>query len=98
MKILWSETALIRADDISNFIAEDSLKEAIKWLKQLFIEVDRFEIFPELGRLVPNFNDEYLREIIFGNYRIIYEVNNNAIEILTIWHSRKPLNKENLKR
>jgi toxin ParE1/3/4 len=98
MKIIWSKTASIRADDISNYIAQDSIKEATKWLKQLFVEVDRLEIFPEFGRLVPNFNDEYLREIIFGNYRIVYELKKNAIEILTIWHSRKPLNKENLKR
>jgi len=98
MKITWSETAIIRADDISNFIAEDSVNEATKWLIQLFIEVERLKIFPEFGRLVPGFNDEYLREIIFGNYRIIYELKKNAIEVLTIWHSRKLLNKESLKR
>jgi toxin ParE1/3/4 len=62
------------------------------------VEVERLKIFPEVGRSVPNFNDDKLREIIFGNYRIIYEIKKTSIEILTIWHSKRLLNKESFKR
>ncbi len=97
MKIIWSKTASIKADEISDYIAKDSINEARKWISQLLSEVERLETFPELGRIVPNLNDNSLREIIFGNYRVIYEVKNDSIEILTFWHSRRLLNKENLK-
>ena len=33
--------------------------------------VDRFETFPMLGRMVPGYSDENLREIIVGNYRVV---------------------------
>ena len=97
MRIIWSETASMRANEILDYIAKDSVNESKKWIKKVLTEVDRLEIFPEFGRVVPNFNDEYLREIIFGSYRIIYELKKDAIEILTVWHSRRLLNKEDLK-
>lgn len=97
MKIIWSKTASIKAEEISDYIAQDSINEAKEWISQLLSEVERLDVFPELGRVVPNFDDNSLREIIFGNYRIIYEIRRNTIEILTVWHSKRLLNKEDLK-
>ena len=47
---------------------------------------------PRLGRIVPEFNEESIREIIFGNFRIIYRIiSEERTDILTIYHSARLL-------
>ena len=42
--------------------------------------------FPQSGRIVPEIGDRSIREIILGNYRIIYRLRSEAVEILTVHH------------
>lgn len=46
-----------------------------------------------IGRIVPEINIENYREIIYGNYRIIYEYNDKVVNILTVHHSARDLRK-----
>ena len=53
---------------------------------------DILKTFPQAGRTVPEKNDENVRELIEGNYRIIYEVvSADQISILTVYHSARDL-------
>lgn len=54
--------------------------------------VTRLEVFPESGRIVPELNDLKIREILLGNYRIIYRLTENLVEIITVYHSARLLN------
>jgi len=46
--------------------------------------------FPLSGRAVPELPDSGLREVIVGDYRVIYEpTENDTVEILSILHSRR---------
>ncbi len=58
--------------------------------QKIFKSVDRLEMFPESGRIVPEINNQNIWEIILGNYRVIYRV--NLVEIITIYHSSRILN------
>jgi plasmid stabilization system protein ParE len=51
--------------------------------------IESLEIFPESGRIVPEYNQKSIREIIFQNYRIIYQIKLDAIEILAIMHGTR---------
>ncbi|NKB25600.1 MAG: hypothetical protein GKR87_14745 [Kiritimatiellae bacterium] len=44
---------------------------------------------PRIGRIVPEFKSEFIRELIFGSYRIPSRIKEDfhAIEILRFWHS-----------
>jgi len=53
--------------------------------------VERLVKFPESGRIVPERNDPHVREIIFGNYRIVYRLRHGTAELLTIHHAARPL-------
>jgi plasmid stabilization system protein ParE len=47
---------------------------------------------PEIGRIVPEKNDRKIRELIEGNYRIIYQFESlDKVEILLVHHSSRPL-------
>lgn len=58
-----------------DYIAQDSFNEAVKWADNLMKETDRLISQPKSGRILPEFNEENLREIISGNYGIYTELN-----------------------
>ena len=45
--------------------------------------------FPKLGRVVPEKNDESVREIFVFQYRIIYEILATEIHVLTVVHGKR---------
>ncbi len=53
--------------------------------------VERLSSFPNLGRKVPEKNDPLIREIILGNFRIVYRVRDAVVELLTIHHGARLL-------
>ena len=97
MKIIWSPRAFERASEYADYISEDSQAEAKKWLVKLFKEVKRLETFPESARVVPELNEPNIREIIFNNFRIIYEISENSINILTVRRFRQQLDIDEIK-
>jgi toxin ParE1/3/4 len=91
-KLIWTDHAINDLGDIGDFIAENSEKYAKLTIKKLFERTDILKSFPQAGRIVPEKNEENLRELIEGNYRIIYEiVSADQINILTVYHSARDL-------
>ena len=41
--------------------------------------------------MVPEFNRSEIKELIHGNYRLVYELKPNRIDMLTVWHARQSL-------
>jgi len=91
MRIIWSPLAVDRASEIAEYIAQDKPSAAKKWIGTVFSKVEQLKSSPEIGRLVPEINDSQFRELIYGNYRIIYRVETKQISILTIRHGRQIL-------
>ena len=91
MKIIWSPLAIDRASDIANYIAKDKPSAAEKWIDTVFSKVGQLVSSPEIGRKVPEINDSRFRELIYGNYRIIYRIEEKQISILTIRHGKQIL-------
>jgi plasmid stabilization system protein ParE len=60
-------------------------------LKEIISQVERLADFPESGRIVPEFNIENLREIIFAPFRIVYRLDGNKIKIVRVWRSERLL-------
>lgn len=90
-KIKWTPQALDDVEDIANFIARDSAYYAGIFTVKIFEAVERVELFTESGRIVPELNRKEIREIILGDYRIIYRVKEDIVEILTVYHSARLL-------
>ncbi|MHB8809357.1 MAG: type II toxin-antitoxin system RelE/ParE family toxin [Desulfobulbaceae bacterium] len=97
MKIVWASVAIDRATEIAGYIARDSPSAAAKWVETLFSKVELLATAPESGRVVPEVNRLDIRELIYGNYRIIYLIEKNRISILTVRHSKQILPTEEVK-
>jgi toxin ParE1/3/4 len=91
MKIIWSPLAVNRASEIADYIANDKPSAAEKWINTVFPKVEQLQLSPEIGRVVPEINNGQFRELIYGNYRIIYRIETNQISILTIRHGKQIL-------
>ena len=92
VKLIWTDQAINDLGDIGDYIAENSEKYAKLTVKKLFERTDILKTFPQAGRVVPEKNEENVRELIEGNYRIIYEiVSTDQINILSIYHSARDL-------
>ena len=91
MKIVWSPLAVERASEIVDYIAQDKPLAAEKWIQTVFSKVEQLRLNPEIGRIVPEINDHLFRELIYGNYRIIYHIETKQISILTVRHGKQIL-------
>ncbi len=91
MKIIWSPLAVDRASEIAEYIAQDNPTAAENWVNALFTHVEQLKKFPESGRIIPEINNYFIRELIYGNYRIIYRIEEKRVSILTIRHGKQIL-------
>ena len=83
--------AVENLEDISIYISKNSPLYAPVFVQKIINSVDRLLDFPYSGRKVPEFDEDNIREIIFHNYRIVYRVNKNNIEIILVIHGSKLL-------
>jgi plasmid stabilization system protein ParE len=51
--------------------------------------IDRLEAFPQLGRVVPEYHHEDLRELIERPYRIVYRIRPGAVIVLMIFRASR---------
>jgi len=51
--------------------------------------VSRLEIHPRSGRMLPEVREPSLREIILDSYRIVYRLDRDVAEILTVFHGAR---------
>ncbi|MBW2031309.1 MAG: type II toxin-antitoxin system RelE/ParE family toxin [Deltaproteobacteria bacterium] len=71
-KLIWSPSAKLDLKDITTFIAEDNISAAERFVGNLFHAVERLADFPESGRMVPEFGDPAIGEVIRKPCRIVY--------------------------
>jgi addiction module RelE/StbE family toxin len=91
VKVSWTEQALEDLNAIGQFIARDTPAYARIFAQRIFAAVEHLGSFPRSGRIVPELQREDIREIIYRNYRIIYRLLKDEIEILTVHHGARLL-------
>ena len=92
--IKWSPRAASHLEGICDYIANDSKYYSALFAKKIIAIVKSISQFQKAGRIVPEYNDENLREKIYENYRIVYRIREEVIEIVAICHGARHL--ENL--
>jgi len=91
MKLIWTDPSIEDLRAVRDYIARDSDYYAADLVEQVVLSVERLLRFPKLGRVVPEAQDENIRELVHQNYRIIYRTAGERIEILTIVHGSRDL-------
>jgi toxin ParE1/3/4 len=90
-RLIWAPAARLDLKDLVAYIAEDNPTAARKFMRSLFQVVERLSQFPRSGRIVPEFKDPNLREVIRRPCRIVYRIKSEeeVIEIVRVWHGAR---------
>ena len=99
-EIVWSPSSIKDINAIAEYIAKDSLIAAKNMVELFFQKAEILSRFPHYGKQVPETKNSFLREILVGRYRIIYEVfSEDQVNILTVHHQSRLLkNNPSIKR
>jgi len=96
MKIFWTKEALLRLHEIEEYISRDNPIVAIEFVDKLISVAETIIDNPEKGRIVPELSLENIRELLHRNYRIVYLVKKNSVDILTVFEGHQLLKKEEI--
>ena len=99
-EIVWSPSSIKDINAIAEYIAKDSLMAAKNMVELFFQKAEILSRFPHYGKQVAETKNSFLREILVGRYRIIYEVfSEDQVYILTVHHQSRLLkNNPSIKR
>ena len=89
--VIWSKPARDDLRSIHNFIAHESQHYAKKVTQDIREKTEVLERLPKIGKKVPELSDENIKELSLYSYRIIYEINNQDIFVLSVIHKRRNL-------
>jgi addiction module RelE/StbE family toxin len=87
--VKWTRPAKRDLKKIHDYIAEDSRYYAKKVVQDIVSKTEYLKNFPGMGRLVPELSEPNVRELIIYSYRLIYEIKEKQIDILTIIHGKR---------
>jgi len=91
MKIHFTTRSKSDIAEILVYTSQDNPQAAREWADPIFNSIKKLYDFPEMGRIVPEYSEDTIREIIKGRYRIVYKINHSKEEIyiITVYHSRR---------
>lgn len=90
-RVRWTRTAADDLEEIAGYIAEDAPTAARRFVRQLRDAARSLKELPERGRRVPELEPMELRELLHGDYRLVYRIEPEAVLILTIAHGARDL-------
>ena len=92
-QVKFSRSAESDIEDIVRYISIDDPDQALRFGKLLIHHASGLAQFPERGRVVPEFDDDSIRELIVRRYRIVYRLNHNlrSIEVIRVWHAARDI-------
>ncbi len=89
--LVWTRPALDGLLEITHYIMADNPSAARAFADNIKAKVGRLRMFPESGRVVPEFPSSGLREVLIGDYRIIYRFlkPTQTVQILAVHHGAR---------
>ena len=86
MKVRWTRTAIGHLASIYEYIGRDSPRYARRMVDRITSRSRQIAQFPRTGQMVPEYQDPDVREVVEGQYRVIYEVTAQEIHVLAVIH------------
>jgi len=90
-EVVWAEPAVNDLKAIVEHIAKDSKAYAERFALKVVQAARRLKSFPQSGRVVPEFGDRNVRELIYGSYRLIYVVRSSTCYVVALVHGSRQL-------
>lgn len=94
VKISWLKEAKQDLKEIYDYISPDSKRYARHQIDRIFNKTQVIKNHIKVGRIVEELSQPEIREIIEGNYRIIYKIKDEkSVDILMVHHAARNLSR-----
>jgi len=92
ISIRLAESAVQDLETIKRWYAGEGVPEVGERLViEIFDRIDTLQDHPDIGRMVPEFGQTFLRELIHPPFRIVYRHERNTVRIVRVWRSERQL-------
>jgi plasmid stabilization system protein ParE len=92
VNISFSKSAIQDLKDIKKYYIEQGVPHIGQdFVASIVEQVETLSSHPDIGRVVPEFNDESIRELIHSPFRVVYLRENKSIKIIRVWRSERLL-------
>lgn len=89
MRVTWTGKSLEDLERLYAFLKPVSPQAAANIVKNLTAGAKRLELFPQIGTALPEFAPRDVRRLIIAEYEMRYELKDDAVFILRLWHTRE---------
>lgn len=89
MTVIWAESAIEHLQAIHDYIAQNSPQYARHLVDRITNRSRQIAAFPLSGRIVPEYGRPQIREVLENQYRILYHIRPEQIEVVAVVHSRQ---------
>jgi len=94
VKIVWTDASIKDLREIFEYISVDSIRYANLTVNNIYQKVQVISLNPYSGKIVPEFKNSLIRELVIGNYRTIYRIKSDIqVDILRVYHTARLLEK-----
>ncbi len=93
-EVVWTAEAISDLQAVGEYFERTSSQYASTIVERLYESAERLKEHPKIGRKVPEIGHESVREIIVEGYRLVYQVTEHRIEVITVLHSRQDLRRK----
>ncbi|MFN0018555.1 MAG: type II toxin-antitoxin system RelE/ParE family toxin [Pirellulaceae bacterium] len=90
-RLIWSSAFVDEMEEICNHIGRDSPQYAAILCHKIFDLVESLPAHPQMSAIVAEFQRDDIREVYLYNYRIIFRLRGNDVELVTIIHGSRLL-------
>lgn len=90
-RVVWTDSAWQELECAASFISRDSPRYAAALVEEARFTARSLSKFAGRGRVVPEVNDETVRELFVKRYRLIYEIRPDRVVILAFIHGSREL-------
>jgi plasmid stabilization system protein ParE len=77
------------ADIIDWYTSQDAPRVGIRLVTEIRDRVRQLTTFPDSGKLVPEFDTPWLRELEHPPFRIVYRRDEDAVTVVRVWRSER---------
>lgn len=92
MAISFAESALRDLEEVRAWYRDQGVPEVgVRLVGEVFQRVEVLADHPDMGRVVPEFDQPFLRELIHPPFRIVYRRDSRQVRIVRVWRSERLL-------
>ena len=90
--ISFAASALRDLEEIKAWYAAQGASDiGERFVAEVFQRVETLVDHPDIGRVVPEFEQSFLRELIYPPFRIVYRHDTKRVMIVRVWRSERLL-------